>query len=57
MGISMTDQEVADFLSKEWGKSVSLDEAQEINRDITNLAEIVVDSFLESQKAKKVAKL
>ena len=50
----MTDQEVADFLSNEWGRPVSLVEAQEINLDVTSLAKIVVDAFLESQKAKNV---
>jgi len=46
----MTDQEAVDFLSKEWGQPVSLVEAQEINRDVTALAEIIVDSYFDFKK-------
>ena len=46
----MTDQEVCDFLSKEWGRSVALAEAEEINRGITALAKITVESYFEFKK-------
>ena len=46
----MTDQEVADFLSKEWGRPVPLAEAQKINRDLTALAEITIDAYFDFKK-------
>jgi hypothetical protein len=46
----MTDQEVAIFLSKEWGRTVSLAEAQEINRDMTAFAEITIDAYFDFKK-------
>ena len=46
----MTDQEVADFLSKEHGKPVSLVEVQEIKRNLTALADLVIDSYLDFKK-------
>ena len=46
----MTDQEAADFLSKEWGRPVSLAEAEEINREVTALAHITVDAYFEFKK-------
>jgi mRNA deadenylase 3'-5' endonuclease subunit Ccr4 len=48
--MAMTDQDAADFLSKEYRRPVSLEEAKEINRDLMVLAEIVVDSYLDFKK-------
>jgi rRNA processing protein Krr1/Pno1 len=46
----MTNEEVSVFLSKEWGRSVTLEEAEKINRDITALAHITIDSYFEFKK-------
>ena len=46
----MTDQEVADFLSNENKKPVSLAEAQEINRDLTAFADLMLDAYSDFKK-------
>jgi hypothetical protein len=46
----MTDQDAVDFLSKEWGRPVSLAEAEAINRDLTALANITIENYLEFKK-------
>ncbi len=46
----MTDQEAADFLSKEWKRPVALDEAEKINRDLTALTDILIDGYYEFKK-------
>ena len=46
----MTDQDVVDFLSKDYGRPVTLEEAQEIHRDLKALADIAIDSYFEFKK-------
>ena len=46
----MTDQEVADFLSKGQKRPVALTEAEEVHRDLKALAEIMIDSYFGFKK-------
>lgn len=46
----MTDQEIADILSKDLGRPVSLAEAYEIHRDLAALADITIDAYFDFKK-------
>ena len=46
----MKDAEIVNFLSKEWGRTVTLADAEEINRDLTALAHIMIEGYFEFKK-------